>query len=155
MPFSNRESDWSFAIYGGFGLPKTGLSEKPSSLPSRMRFAPLLSISSYVSSRWVRICIDIERTPPISLDQLEHGDVFIVQALTRHVVIMGQLDFSISSLESIEPEWMTGNWPRWVECRFPFWYRADRSRVMDDLVSQRLVFQKNRRHFRQEGHSRF
>ena len=55
---------------------------KPSWLPWRMTFSLLIGISFYVSSRRVRICVRIERNPKISLDGLDHDDVFTVQAMT-------------------------------------------------------------------------
>ena len=83
MPFSDRESDWPFSSYRGFGLAKTGFSEKPSSLPSRMTFSLLIGISFYVSSRRSRICVHIERTPNISIHRATREDNLTVQAMTQ------------------------------------------------------------------------
>jgi hypothetical protein len=128
---------------------------KPPRVRIRVTFSLLTWISFYVSSRRVRPYVHIEITPKISLDQIDHDDVFTVQAVTRCIIIVGQLDFPISSLESIQLDPGKGNRTSWVECRSRIVNRTVRSRVMEDFVSQRLVFQKNLHNFRHEWHSLF
>ena len=101
-----------------------------------MTFALLPSISFYVSSRRVRICVHKERTPKISLDELDHDDVFTVQAVTRRIVFVGQLDESISSLESIHSGCRVGYRPRWVESRAQILNQTNILEAVVDFVSQ-------------------
>ena len=50
---------------------------------------------------------------------------------------------SISSLESIDSGWRLGYRTRWIECRAQILNRTDRSRAMEDLLSQVPVFHEN------------
>ena len=136
MPFSAHRSDWPSSLYGRLSRQCTGVSQKRLSIPPVTVVSLLVSISFYVSSRRIRICIHIERIPTISIHRATREDNFTLQAMIHWIFDSNRLTLPISSFNSIDWTFRLGNRVRWIQCRSQIESQVKRCQAMEDFNLQ-------------------